>query len=478
MSHDITSATVMGLARKIKDGELSPVDVTKTYLERIKERNNRTNAFITVTEELAMEMAEEAEAAINNGKPLGPLHGIPIAIKDLDDVAGVRTTSGSLLFEDRIAESDSVIVSRLKDAGAIIVGKTNTPEFGLGTTTDNRVIGSTGTPFDPDRVAGGSSGGSAAALGDRLVPLASGSDAGGSIRIPASLCGVYGLKPTYGLVPKADRPNAFASHTPMTHQGPMARSVEDAALMLDVMAGTHPRDPFSVPAQTNYQDAVNRPIDSMSIAYSPTMGIYPVEPAVQDVLDEAITAFEHAGATIDRRDPNFDHDQDDILDAFYTMARVSWQSLFDTLESQGFDPRGDDRDQLRPYLVDLIMDAETPTVREYKQADKIRTDVFDTLQDTFDNYDLLITATLATTAFQHGNEPEAINGTEIEPLRGWVLTQPYNFSGHPAASIPAGFVDELPVGMQIAGQRHADDDVIAASAALERKRPWHHRYPD
>ena len=477
MANQITRLTAAGIARRIRDGDLTPTEVVEAHLDRIYERNDRTNAFVTITNELAREMAVKAEEAIENGDPLGPLHGVPVAIKDLDDVAGVRTTSGSLLFEDRIADSDSPFVARLKDAGAVILGKTNTPEFGLGTTTNNRIVGPTSTPFDSDRISGGSSGGAGAALGDLLVPLAPGSDAGGSIRIPASLCGVYGLKPTYGLVPNVGRPNAFSSHTPMSHKGPMARTVEDAAISLDVMAGPHPRDPFSVPAQDDYHSAVNRPIDDLTIAYSPDMGIYPVDSAVRETLDDAISAFENAGATVNEVDPDLGHSQEEIMDAFYTMATVRWQSLFDNLEVQGFDPHGEDRDRLRPYLVDLIMDAEEPSTREYKQADVVRTHVFDGLQDLFTEYDLLVTATLGTLPFRHDEEPEEIDGVDIEPLRGWVLTQPYNFTGHPVASIPAGFVDGLPVGMQIAGQRHADDEVIAASAAFERQRPWYDKYP-
>ena len=472
-----THATAAGLARAIRDGEHSPTEVVDAVLERIRERNDRTNAFVTVTDELAREMAEDAERAIANGEPLGPLHGVPVAVKDLDDVEGVRTTSGSLLYEDRVADSDSPFVARLKAAGAVVVGKTNTPEFGLGTTTDNRVAGPTGTPFDPDRVSGGSSGGAGAALGDRLVPLAPGSDAGGSVRIPASFCGIYGLKPTQGVIPNVSRPNGFANHTPFSTAGPMARTVEDAALSLDVMAGAHPRDPFSVPKRGEYRAAVDRPIDDLKIAFSPDMGTYPVAPDVREVLDDAVLAFERAGATVDAVDPDLGADNEEILNAYYTMATVRWQSLLDDLEDEGFDPRGEDRDRLRPYLVDLLMDADEPTTREAKRADVVRTRVLDGFAELFDEYDLLATATVGTTPFPHGEEPEEIDGVEIEPLRGWVLTQPYNLTGHPAASIPAGFVDGLPVGMQIAGRRHADDDVIAASAAFERQRPWRDEYP-
>lgn len=478
MDDRLFELTAAGIARRIRDGDLSPTDVVEAHLERIHERNGRTNAFVTITDELAREAATEAEAALDRGDPTGPLHGVPVAIKDLDDVAGVRTTSGSLLFEDRVAEDDDPFVERLKEAGAIIVGKTNTPEFGLGTTTDNRVVGSTGTPFAPNRVAGGSSGGAAAALADGLVPIAQGSDAGGSIRIPAAFCGVYGLKPTYGLIPSTGRPNAFASHTPFSHHGPMARTVEDAAIMLDVMAGPHPRDPFSLAATDGFHDAVGRPIDDLTIAYSPGLGVYPLDPAVRETLEEAIGAFETAGATVEAVDPSFGHDRETILEAYYTFARLRWTALFDNLERDGFNPRGKDRDRLRPYIVDLILDADEPTIGEYNRADIVRTDVLDAIADLLAEYDLLVSGTVAVPPFPHGDEPEAVDGTPIEPLRGWVLTQPYNFTGQPAASIPAGFTDGLPVGLQIAGGRHDDDLVIAASAAFERVRPWHDAYPN
>jgi Asp-tRNA(Asn)/Glu-tRNA(Gln) amidotransferase A subunit family amidase len=208
------------------------------------------------------------------------------------------------------------------------------------------------------------------------------------------------------------------------------------------------------------------------------MGIYPVDPAVRNVLEDAVSALEHAGATVDAVDPDLGHDNEEILEAYYTMATVRWGSLLENLEDEGFDPLGEDRDRLRPYLVDLIMDAEEPTTREYKRADVVRTHVLDGLVDLFEEYDLLVTATAGTTPFPHGEEPTAIDGVEIEPYRGWVLTQPFNLTGQPAASVPAGVVDGLPVGMQIAGPRHADDDVIAASAAVERQRPWRDAYPE
>lgn len=474
--HELSAA---GLARRIRDGELSPVTAVEAILERIEERNDRTNAFVTIADKAAREAAARAEQQLENGRPVGPLHGVPVAIKDLEPVAGIPTTYGSQLFADYVPESDAVFVERLKAAGAIVVGKTNTPEFGLGCTTDNLVAGPTGSPFAPDRVSGGSSGGAGAALGERLVPLAQGSDTGGSVRIPAAFCGVYGLKPSFGRIPRANRPDAFADHTPFSHLGPMARRVEDAALMLDVMAGPHPRDPFSLPAANeSFRSATARGIDGLQIAVSPGFGIYPVAPAVRDEITAAADTFAAAGAAVDHVDPDFELTNTEVLEAFYTFAKVHWEALFDGLETEyGLDPRGEDRGKLRPITVETILESAPVSTREYKQADQVRTRVFDGLQDVFRQYDLLVSATTAVLPFPHGEYPSGVAGESIEELRGWVLTQPYNFSGHPAASIPAGMVDGLPVGLQIAGRRHADADVLAASAAFERRRPWHDRYP-
>ena len=468
------------LADDIRRGNRSPVDVVEALLDRIDARNDRTNAFVTVTRERAMERAKEAERAVEEGESLGPLHGVPVAIKDLNDVAGVRTTSGSLLFEDRIAESTDPFAQRLIDAGAIVIGKTNTPEFGLGCTTDNRVVGPTGTPFDPTRIAGGSSGGAAAALADGLVPLAQGTDTGGSIRTPAACCNVFGLKPSFGRVPRVDRPNAFGDHTPFSHTGPLTRTVEDAALMLDVMAGPDPRDPFSLPtSETDYVAATREPIDDVRVAYSPDLGIYPVSPSVRSVVDDAVEAFESAGATVERVDPGFNLDKSTVLDAFYTFAKVKWETLFDGLETDhGLDPRGEDRDDLRPITVETILESDPVTTREYKAADRTRTRVYDGLVELLEEYDVVVTPTLGVEPFPHGEHPTEIDGTEIEPLRGWLLTQPFNFSGHPVGAVPAGLSESgLPVGMQVVGRRHAEEDVLAASAAVERARPWHDDYP-
>jgi len=465
------------LAREIREGERSPVDVVEAHLERIERRDEEVNAYVTVAEERAREAAGEAERAVGADESLDPLHGVPVAVKDLEDVAGMRTTFGSRLFEDNVAEGSEPFVERLLDAGAIVLGKTNTPEFGLGCTTNNRVAGETHTPFDTSRNAGGSSGGAGAALAAGMAPIAQGSDTGGSIRTPASFCGVYGIKPSFGRVPRVSRPDAFEAQTPFSHVGPMARTVEDAALMLDVMAGPHPEDPFSLPETGgNYLGATDRGVEGLDVAYSPDLGTYPVEPEVREVIADAVDAFEDAGAVVHRVDVDLGCEQSEVLEAFYTFARVRWQSLFDALERDGFDPRGADRERLRPVVVGTILEGSDVSTRQYSDAQRTRTRVYDGLREVFEEYDLLVSPTLAVLPFADGEEPAEVDGVEVDPLRGWVLTQPYNMSGHPAASVPAGSVDGLPVGMQVAGPRHADGTVLAASAAFERERPWHDAY--
>ncbi|MFB6312021.1 MAG: amidase [Salinirussus sp.] len=467
------------LARLVREGRTSPVDIIDATLDRIADRSDRTNAFATVCRDRARAAAEDLERSIDAGEDPGPLAGVPVAIKDLEDVAGVRTTYGSLLFENNVAERSAPFVERLEAAGAVVVGKTNTPEFALGTTTDNRLIGPTPTPFDLDRIAGGSSGGAGAALADGLVPLAQGSDTGGSIRIPAACCGVVGLKPTYGRIPLDTGVNAFGTHSPFRHLGPMTRTVEDTALALDVMAGSHTGDPFSLEDATNsYRAATRQPVDELDIAYSPGLGPYPVESRVTDVLDDAMDDLEAAGATVDRIDGPLEQDRETILETFYTLVVALFDGVLDDLAAQhGVDPRGADRDKLGDPIIETILDADPPTARDLAHANRRRTALYRDLEACFEEYDLLASATLGVVPFEIGNPPTEIDGESIEPARGWLLTQPYNLSGHPAVSMPAGFVDGLPVSLQLAAPRFDESTVLAASGVLERRRPWHEAYP-
>jgi amidase/aspartyl-tRNA(Asn)/glutamyl-tRNA(Gln) amidotransferase subunit A len=338
----------------------------------------------------------------------------------------MRTTYGSKLYEDSVPERDSVTVSRIRDEGGIILGKTNAPEFGHKGTTDNRVIGPTSTLFDLNRNAGDSSGGSAATVADGLVPMAQGSDGGGSVRIPASFCGIYGFKASYGRVAQAIRPDAFLSHTPTIHAGPLTRTVEDAALVTEVMAGPHPRDPLSVPDDNpDYQGAVRQGIEDLDIAYSPTFEIFPVDDRVQTVVDGAANAFEQAGATVEEIGVGIDHSQQELADLWIRQIGMLYHSALEGFKDEGLDVLGDHRGELSPEFAEMLEDTQDISAIEYKRDEHVRTEVYDAIQDVFLEYDLLVTPTLAVPPVENEDNPEIqtvgpseINGEAVDPLIG------------------------------------------------------------
>lgn len=479
--------TAVELATQIRTRDRSPVGVVDDALQRIDEHNDRTNAFVTVIEEEARERAREAEAALDRGEVFGPLHGVPVAIKDLFDFkAGVRNTMGSAPFAEFVPDTTVPYVERLEAAGAIVVGKTNTPEMGHKGVTDNQLFGATSTPFDLDRNAGGSSGGSAAAVADGLVPIAQGSDGGGSVRIPAAFTGTVGFKPSYGVVPQVARPDGFGTHTPFTHVGPITRTVEDAALMLEVMAGPHNRDPMSVPAMTmEYVEATSREITDWKIAYSRDLDTFAIDERVARVVDTAVTAFETAGATVHEVDIGWDITQDELAQLWLREIATLNHSNVLGFKEQGIDLLGDHRDKLTPEYAALLERTQDMTMREHKKDEHRRTEIFDAVQDLFNTYDLLVTPTLSVPPVRNDNNPggetlgpATVNGTSVERLIGWCLTHPFNFTGHPAASVPAGLTEEgLPVGLQIIGDRYDDEAVFTGAGAFERVRPWHDSYP-
>lgn len=478
---DLCFTPAVALAEQIQSGELSPVEIVDAYFDRIEANNDELNAYITLIEEQAREVAREKEHEVESGEELEPLHGVPVAIKDLGTLKeGVKTTFGSQLIADLsfTPERNSVLVERLENAGAIVLGKTNTPEFGHKGTTDNLVVGATGTPFNPAKTAGGSSGGSAAAVAAGLTALAEGSDAGGSIRIPASACGVYGFRPSFGRIAHDPRPNAFGRQTLHVSYGPITRTVEDAALMLDVMAGPHPRDPVSLPdTGSNYRDSMTRSIDGLTAAYSPDLDVFPVDSRVTTVIEDALDSFTATNVTVEEVSMDHGLTLDDMTEAIRTVFSLDLLAEIDGIEQDfGINIRDAGPDEVTSSLLDYLSVAENYTFLDYKRTGRTRTDFFDSVQDIFESHDLLITPTLAVPPFDKtlDRPPEMENGL-ITPE--WMLTWPFNWTGHPVASIPAGFTDNnLPVGMQFIGSRHADAAVLAASAAFERVQPWQDAY--
>ncbi len=483
LSEKIAYATATDVAAWIRRRELSPVEVMDAVLARIEERNPSLNALVFTAADEAREKARAAEAALMSGAPLGLLHGVPTAIKDLFDFkpGWPATFGGVRALENFSVPTRCTYAERMEAAGAILVGKTNSPVMGFRGTCDNYLFGPTRNPFDPSKNSGGSSGGSAAAVADGLLPLAEGTDGGGSIRIPAAWCNLYGFKASFGRVPQIARPNAFASLNPFLFEGALTRTVDDAALALDVLSGYDDRDPFSLDDPRTFAGATRESIQGKRIAYTPDFGIYPVDRRVVAVVTDAVRAFEEAGAVVEEVGFHFEYDQRELSDLWCRIIMPLNIEGLEGLAAQGTDLLGEHRDDFPPEYLRWIDEGSTFTAQDVLRDQRMRTHVYDQIQEVMRSYDLLVSPTLACLPVNNADDgntmgPRSIDGVDVDPLIGWCLTYLQNYTGHPAASVPAGLVDGLPVGMQIAGRRYGDADVLAASAAFERLRPWQGHY--
>lgn len=459
-----TSATELaGLIRRRK---VSPVEVVEAVLDRIERVNPRLNAYVLVTADRARRAARAAERALTRrGARLGPLHGVPFAVKDLVVTRGVRTTFGTPLYRDHVPDEDAPIVSRLEGAGAILLGKTNTPAFGWIGATHNLLFGATRNPWDLDRTPGGSSGGASAAAAAGLGPLHVGTDGGGSIRIPAAFTGIYGFKASHGRIPVHPVSAAWS----LSHVGPMTRTVADAALMMTVCAGPDERDQYSLPATgVDYTRALRGGLRGLRVAWSDDLGFAPaVDAEVRAVCARAARAFRELGCRVDTVRPR------------WPSPAECWERIFCGGIAARLAPYVDRRDEIDAGLCRIIEGALRDAPTRYVQA------WFDRLawgqhpRALFERYDLLLTPTTACPPFPVGlDNPAEVAGKPVPPY-GWVpFTYPFNLTGQPAASVPAGFTSGgLPVGLQIVGRRHDDVTVLRASAAFERARPWAQQRP-
>jgi Asp-tRNA(Asn)/Glu-tRNA(Gln) amidotransferase A subunit family amidase len=457
------------LAARIRRKELSPVEVFDAFAARIEALNPKLNAFCTLVLDRAREEARQAEAAVVRGDPLGPIHGLPVGIKDLVPTAGIRTTFGSKLYAENVPQADAEVVRRIRAAGGIIVGKTTTPEFGHKGVTDSPLFGVTRNPWNLDRTPGGSSGGAGAAVAAGMVPLADGSDGGGSIRIPASFCGIFGHKPSYGLVSRAPTLDYF---TTLSHLGPMTRTVADGVLFLKAMAGYDYKDPYSLPFPAEQLDGVLAGAESLKgvkIAWSPDLGYAPVEPEVLDLTRSAVAAFEELGAVVEEANPGFENP----LPAFEVLFNIFMaERVICYLPDRQAD--------IDPTLLKIVERALGFTAVDYGKAQIRRSRLYEQCVAFFEKYDLLLTPTMPMPAFEVGvYPPKLVGGVELDESLGWTpFTFPFNLTNQPAASVPAGWTrDGLPVGLQIVGGPRQDLLVLRAAAAFERVRPWAHRRP-
>ena len=454
-------ADALTLARLIRTKAVSPVAVVDAVLARIDALQPTVNAFITVTADEARDAARRAEAAVMTGDPLPPLHGVPFSVKDLLFTAGVRTTMGSAIFADQVPAEDAVPVRRLRGAGAILIGKTTTPEFGHKPLTDSPLFGVTRNPWNLSRTAGGSSGGAAAAVATGQGPLALGTDGGGSIRIPAACCGIVGLKPTLGRVPHVHQADLFST---TSYIGPMTRTVADAAACLDAIVGHDARDPYSRPEPA--PDRVDVAVRGLRIAWLPRVGNRLVDPDVLSACEAAVRHLEQAGAHVELVEENWAA----LEDAFLVVLQAGLAARIGPhMEKFG--------DRVARSLRATVERGAQWSAADWATALGQRTAVYRRVQALFDRFDFLITPTLSRPALDADHdafEPIAIDGEVAGSIRGawYPYDWPLNLSGHPALSLPCGWSrDGLPIGLQIVGPWYADRRVLSLAAHLERERP-------
>ena len=468
---ELAHAPAHQLAELISTRQVSPVEATQLYLDRIDALDSQLNSYLTVTADLALEAARAAEDQLARGDAIGPLHGVPIGIKDLQMTAGVLTTGGSLAYKDRVPDADSAVVERVKAAGAIMLGKTNTPEFGLLGANENLLGDDCRNPWNTERTSGASSGGAGAAVAAGLCSIATGGDGGGSIRIPSSFCGIYGIKPAQGRVSSyggvASQP--LANFT--SQQGPMSRTVRDSAILLQALAGHDPRDVNSLRDPVpDFTAALDRDVSGLRIGYSADFGYAAVDPEVAAICERAARAFEELGCEIEESDLALESPFETWWTIFSTNAYATQGHLL-----------ADQSELLTWYARNAIEAGAKVTGADYSRAVGERDRMAQQFAEQFERYDILLSPTMATPAFPVKQYPEEIAGRPAEPNPAFAFmpfTHPINVIGNAAASVPCGFsADGLPIGLHIVGRPRDEETVIAASAAFERARPWSERLP-
>ncbi|TAJ46936.1 MAG: amidase [Herbiconiux sp.] len=468
---EIVWSTADDLATAVISGDLRPSEIAEAFIEQIETTNPSVNAYIYFEADEVREEAKRLDQQVAEGKgKTKPILGVPYAIKGTTSMQGYPMDLGLEAFRGQTADYDAVVVKRLRNAGGLFLGRTNFPETAYASFSDNHVYGPTHNPWVPGHSAGGSSGGSAAAVAAGMAPLAEGGDGGGSIRIPASLCGVYGFKPSGGRIPhslKASRYNPWICH------GPLTRTVKDAALMMNVMVGPDAEDPTSLPFDgVDYVAELDRPLKGLKLAWSPDLGLGPVDPEVLAVCFDALQGFVELGAEIVEDRPNWG----DPEEAFWAgVFAPGWGEEYALLDWESY------RGQIDDNLIDMIQYALNVSGRERADAANFRGKMWDEWARFTSEYDLLITPTLADTAIPHGMvTPERLQGSSTgHQIFGWLLTYPFNTLLTPSASVPAGFTPGgKPVGLQISGGHLADALVLRASHAFEQVRPWAHLRPE
>jgi amidase len=465
---DLCFGTAVDLAAAIRSREVSCVEVMRAHLESIERVNPKVNAIVTLLPERALASAAEADRRLQRGEEVGPLHGLPIAHKDLTETRGVRTTFGSRIFEDHLPEHDSLLVERLRAAGALMLGKTNVPEFGVGSQTFNEVFGPTRNPYDLERTCGGSSGGAAAALASGMVPIADGSDLGGSLRNPASFCNVVGFRPSPGRVPTWPTPFPWLG---LAVEGPMARTVDDTALLLSAMAGPDPRSPIALsePGDT-FRTPLDRNFRGTRIAWASDFGgILPIERSVVDQLDRHLPVLEQLGLEVEPALPD--------LEGADRIFRT-WRAWIYGIKCGPL--LSEHRAKMKQTVIDNTELGLSLTGNDLAEVEALRSALYHRMRAFMESYEFLILPAAQVPPFDVDQEwVRKIEGVELGDYLEWMGACYYVTStGHPAISVPAGFNQQgLPIGMQIVGRHQDDLGVLQLARAFERVTGYWRRRP-
>ena len=454
----MTRETASLLAARIRRGECSSLEVTQACLSEIDRLNPKVNAIVTLTADQAIADAKAADEAQSRGDLLGPLHGLPVAHKDLVNTKGIRTTLGSPIFADNVPDHDALIVERLKLAGAITVGKTNTPEFGAGSQTFNEVFGETLNPYDLTKTCGGSSGGAAVALACGMVPIADGSDLGGSLRNPAGFCNIVGFRPSPGRVPVW--PNV-AGWFPLSVQGPMARTVEDVALMLSTIAGPDSRSPISIEEPGDrFRLPLDRDFKNTRIAWSQDLGGLPVDPRITSTLEAHRSVFETLGCEVVEGEPDFGGADE----AFQVWRAWRFELAYgDLLE--------DHRNQMKDTVIWNVEAGRELTGKDVSRAEQKRTELYHRVREFLTDHEFLVCPVSQVPPFEiEKRYITEINGVQLDTYIDWMKSCYFiSVTGCPAISVPCGFTEGgLPVGLQIVGRHHDDWGVLQLAYAFEQ----------
>ena len=468
--HDtsICFLTAAEIAKKIRKGEISAVQTMEAHLAQIERINPQVNAIVTLVPELALEEARKADEKQAKGGNIGPLHGLPIAHKDLVPTKGIRTTFGSLVFQDFIPEEDALLVERLREGGAIMLGKTNTPEFGAGSQTFNRVFGVTRNPYDLSKTCGGSSGGAAVSVACRMLPIADGSDLGGSLRNPTNYCNVVGFRPSVGRVPSWPNESGWNS---FDVDGPIARTVEDTALMLSVLAGPDSRSPICLPERGSiFLKSLERNLKGVRIAWSPDLGGLPVDSRVTETLEAQRHVFEDLGCVVEEGFPDFS-DADEIFKTF--------RAWFYELKLASLLP--EHREKIKETVIWNIESGMKLSGPELGRAEVKRTALFHRVREFMQDYDFLALPVSQVPPFPLEQEyVSEINGLQMGTYLDWMRSCYFiSVTGQPAISVPCGFTAEgLPVGLQLVGRPQDDLGVLQLANAFEKATGFYKTIPD